>query len=218
MSIRIEIFDGTTPMLEKIQLLSHGMALECLSVAGNILQKNARNVMKRKQHRWHHLVVDGKRRIRLGNMRELGLRISHSTGSILNPDSMSRMITSYLNEKAMVVTVGGKHKSFTPNKRENGVVTGKLGRVPSVDKRTHGILHKLNFGGTLDEQLPYYERTKANSMPMFKNAKYVGYNFMQDGYNESKGAIVEAMTDRYSRLLHKAVNTANIQIKTRVAG
>lgn len=213
MSVRIEIFDGTTPMLEKIQLLSHGMALEVLSVAGSILQKNARNAMKRSSHNWHQIYRNGKMTVKKGELRELGLRINQTTGSSANPDSMSNMITSYLNEKSMVVTIGGRHKSFTPNKRTGGVVTGRLGRINSVGKKTHSIIHKLNFGGYLDKQLPDYERAK-NQIGT-KHTKYKGYHFMEQGYSESKAAMVDAMTNRYNSLLHKAVNRADVKVRRR---
>lgn len=213
MSIRIEIFDGMTPMLEKIQLLSHGMALESLSVAGSHLQREARAAMRRKKHTWHQIFKNGKIIVQQGELRELGLRISHNDGSLANPDSMSAMITSYLNEKSMVVTVGGRHKAFTPTKRENGVVTGKLKRVGSVGKQTHGILHKLNFGGKLSDQLEYYDR--GDNPANFKNATYRGYDFMGQGYRNSISSITEAMTSRYERLLHKAVNRADVKVKSR---
>jgi len=212
-TIRIEIFDGTTPMLEKIQLLSHGMALEMLSVAGSHVQREARVAMRKKSHNWHQVFRNGKIVAEKGELRELGLRISHVDGSLANPNSMSNMITSYLNERAMVATVGGRHKAFTPTKRKDGVATGKLKRVGSVGKQTHGILHKLNFGGRLNQQLPYYKR--GDNPEQFKYVKYTGYGFMAEGYNNAKSAVVDAMTTRYERLLHVAVNRADIKVRRR---
>lgn len=212
MSIRIEIFDGTTPMLEKIRLLSHGMALEMLSVAGSHLQREARKSMRRQSHNWHQLFRNGKIVIKKADLRELGLRISHSDGSLANPNSMSNMITSYLMEKSMTVVIGGKHKSFVPNSRDGGVVTGKRSRVNAVSKSTHSILHKLNFG---ERNEHHTWGGKKESMARFANAKYKGYDFMEQGYSSARSDIVDAMTRRYESLLHKAVNRADIKVRRR---
>lgn len=205
MSIRLEILDGTTPMLEKIMLISHGMALETLSVAGAHLQREARLAMVRKRHQWANEIEGGKRRIyKMQNAnRELGLRMARE-GGLANPKSMSNFITSYLNEKSMVVVVGGRHKSFTPNKRRDGEVVGTMPRVAAVSKASHAILHKLNFG-ELNEN---YTR---KSMRRFRGAQYTGYRFMEEGYAAAKGQIEDAMTRRYETLLHKAVNRAKVK-------
>ena len=218
MSIHIEIQDGTTPMLDEILKLSYGMALESLSVAGSILQKNARNAMKRRSHHWIYDFTSGKRVIKKSTeLKELGLRISQHSGQVENPDSMSNMITSFLMAKSLTVVVGGQHKAFTPIKFTDGKPSGLMGRVGSVGKKTHSILHKLNFGerdefhGWTDENGTWSKK----SMPNFANARYVGYHFMENGYSESKGAIVDAMTKRYSSMLHKAVDRANVKIRKR---
>ena len=143
--------------------------------------------MRRKQHKWQQEVKNGKRRIFIGESRELGLRISHKTGAIENPDSMSHMITSNLMEKSMTVVVGSRHKSFIPNLRKDGIVFGKGKRVNAVSKKTHAILHKMNFGGSLEDQLEDYGRNPENSI--FKNPRYVGYDFMNEGYNNAKSSI-----------------------------
>ena len=52
MSIRIEILDGTSPILDKIATISLGLALECLSISGDIVRKNARNRMKQSRTSW----------------------------------------------------------------------------------------------------------------------------------------------------------------------
>jgi hypothetical protein len=210
MSVRIEIFDGLTPMLEKIALVSRGVALECLSVAGAQLQKQARMAMRRKQHYWHNEYVGGKRKIfkSTSQARELGLRISSATGSVDDPASMANFISSYLDEQHSLVVVGGKHKSFVPKKRENGEVVGTMPRVKGIGTESHAILHKLNFG----ELLPEYPRV---SMPRFRNAKYVGYHFMEDGWRAAQGAIEDSLTRRYEAIIGKAVNRANVKTRKR---
>lgn len=211
MSIRIEILDGITPMLEQIAYISKGAALECLSVAGAHLQRQARVAMRRKHHNWVSFTRDGKRVILKANAstRQLGLRMS-AAGGLDNPDSMSAFITSYLDEKNDLVVVGGRHPRFTPNKRRDGKIVGTMGSVPGVSKASHAILHKLNFGELNDE----YKRV---SMRRFAHARYVGYHFMEAGYNAARSSIEESMTKRYEKIVHKAVLQADVKIRRTTA-
>ena len=209
MSIHIEVFDGTTPMLEKILELSYGMALESLSVAGSALRDEARTAMRSKQHHWFQKLTRDGRMVLYRNpdkLRQLGLRISHSSGRVDDPDSMSSFITSYLMDKSLTVVVGGRHPAFYPVKRRNGQPVGRLGRVAGVSKRTQAILHMMNFG----QALPDYEESYPS-----KGGKREAYRFMEEGYTRARGRIEDAMTRRYEALLSKAVDRANVTIKKR---
>lgn len=213
MTTRIQILDGTTPLLAEIVKLSYGMALESLSVAGAKVQKEARNSLRSKSHNWFQQISNGKRRIYTDGAtnRELGLRMSHSDGSLANPSSMSNFITSYLMEKSLTVVVGGRHSAFSPKKREGGKVTGTLNRVNGVSKASHGIIHKLNFG----ERNSEHSWDGKDSMARFKGANYVARGFMEEGLSASRSGVIDAMTKRYGKLLHRAVDRANVKIITR---
>ena len=209
MSIRITVFDGFTPMVDQIALVSREAALECLSVAGAHLQREARAAMRRHKHPWNpYKRKDGSIGVYFDpkKKRELGLRISHSTLALENPPSMSAMITNYLNEKSMVAVVGGKHKAFVPKKREDGKVVGTLDRVPAVSKRTHAIIHMLNFG----EANPYYEQAALDPSRRF------GYRFMEAGYNAARGRIEESMTKRYEKIIHRHASRGDIKTVKRI--
>lgn len=211
MSIRIEIQDGITPLLDKILELNYGVALESLSIAGAAVQTAARSAMIKQTHNWYSDVIDGKRRIfkAYRQPRELGLRISHDTASVLNPRSMANFINSYLMEKHLVVVIGGGHPSFTPKRRVNGIVVGNMPTIKATSRGTQAILNKLNTGELTEE----YSR---KSMPRFKGAQYVkNRNFMLIGANSAKGDVLSAMTTRYEALLHKAVNNATIRVVKR---
>lgn len=219
MSVKIEIYDATTPLLEKIALLSRGVALESLSVAGSKIQKAARSALRSHSHNWFQYVRDGKVIIKKEEnaLRELGLRMSHSSGDAANPSSMANFITSYLNEKSLLVVVGGRHKSLTPTKFDNGEAVGKMGRVSGVSKQSQAILHKLNTGErTITDKSGNIQHTwdgQTKSMRRFQNAKYKGRRFMEAGYSSSASSVVDSMTKRYELLLGKAVNRATIKVK-----
>jgi len=210
MSTHLSIYDGTTPLLDEILKLSYGVALESLSVAGSILRDNARKSMKSKSHHWVSDYATGKRVIKkdLSSFKELGIRIS-SSGTAANPASMSSMLTSFLMPKSLTVVIGGKHPSATLTKYTDGKPSGSI-RVKGVGKATHAILHKLNFG---ERNEHHSWNGNKDSMKRFRDAKYVGYHFMEDGYSAAKSGIEDALTKRYEKLLHKAVNRADVKVK-----
>ena len=107
--IKIGVFDGVTPLLQEIQIRSREMALEALSVAGSKVQKEARAAMATKRTPWTHGISEstGRRRIYKDGSNPVGRRRSHSTGDILDPKSMSSMLTSYLMDKKLTVVIGG---------------------------------------------------------------------------------------------------------------
>lgn len=213
MSIRLQIFDGATPLLDKIAKISVGMALESLSVAGAHVQKQARISLRSKSHNWHQSIIDGKKQIRYdgSQMRELGVRMSQKDGTTASPRSMANFINSYLMAERLTVVIGGMHKGFNPVKYQDGFPVGSLPKVAGVSKGSHAILHKLNFGELNEE---YTSRVRPKSMKRFENANYKGYRFMQEGYGRAKPLVEDAMTRRAERLFHEAVN--KVEIRRRV--
>lgn len=214
MAIRIVVFDNTTPLLDEMAKLSVSLALEVLSVSGAKLQKEARKSMRSKSHRWHKAIVNGKLRIQYTNNADniLGQRLNIKSKS--NTPSMANMITSRLIEDRLTVVVGGGHKSFLPSIRRDGKFVGKGDRVFGVGLNTLSILHKLNFGDrefTHGSSHHKHAWGSAYERSVFKNVKFKGYHFMEEGYNNAKPAILDAMTSRYENLLHKAVNNAKIK-------
>jgi hypothetical protein len=208
MSVRVEVFDGVTPMLEKILELSYTTALESLSVAGNAIREEARSAMRSKTHNWFQKMTSEGRMVLYRNpnkLRELGLRISHATGQVDDPESMQNFITSYLMEKKLTVVVGGRHRAFRPKMIRDGKIVGTLGRVNAVGRETHAILHMMNFG----EAIPGYEADYN------KGGERKGYHFMEEGFSHARGRVADAMTKRYESLLHKAVDRANVKIVKR---
>jgi len=220
MSIRLEVFDAATPMLEKIMQISYGMALESLSVAGAKVQSAARKALKSKSHNWHQLIdlETHKRKIfkDMSQARELGRRMSYDSGGDASPNSMANMITSNLIAKHLTVVIGGKHKSFQPRRYKDGKDQGSFGgRVKGVGVDTFGILHKLNAG---ERNQDHNWAGSKKSMKGFELANYQAYNFMEEGAMMAQGAVLAAMTTRYESLLHKAVNNANIRVVKRNIG
>lgn len=207
MSIRIEILDGTSPILDKIATISLGLALECLSISGDIVRKNARNRMRQSRTNWFARKSNGKILWykHPSATKELGRRISMKSGSPVNPDSMSNMINSYLMEKSYTVVIGGSHPRTKPKRRENGEVKGYLPPLPPVSKATKAILHKLNTG----QQSADYK----NPHQQYKNPRYLGYHFMEKGYMDSKAAIIDVMTRRYETMFGRATNNIKAQAR-----
>ena len=202
---RIEIFDGTIPLLDKIGELAPNVALESLSIAGDIMRKNARNEMKRSRTNWYKSYEDGKRKIwrDTSATKELGTRLASS------PDSMSNFITSYIGAASMTVVIGGRHPRSKQFKRRNGEIVGSY-NLQAVSKSSHAILHKLNFG----EQNDYYKRSvRPNSIKGFENAKYKDQQFMQKAYFSSRARIEDVMTIRLARILEQSISRVNVKLR-----
>lgn len=219
-SIRLEIYDGMTPMLDRIMELSYGTALEGLSVAGSEVQKATRASLKSKSHNWHQMIdpETNKRRIfkNTNELRELGRRMSYDSGGDASPNSMASMITSRVNPKHLSVIIGGKNSSFQPRSYKDGKDVGSYGsRVKAVGADTFSILHKLNTG---ERNSDHNWVGSKKSMEGFKLANYEAYNFMEEGAMMAQGAVLDAMTSRYQTLLHKAVNNAKIRVVKRNIG
>ncbi|WBC28538.1 hypothetical protein TPMD03_63 [Thiohalocapsa phage LS06-2018-MD03] len=215
MSIRVEVFDKTIPLIEEIMKLSYTVALESLSASGSYIRESARQSLDSKQHHWFQTISGGKRKIfkDLGNLRQLGLRLNYETGGAGNPKSMSNLINSYLDKKALTVVIGGKHPTFRPDIYRDGKYKGKYTKkIDGVGKDAFAILHKLNTG---ERNSDHTWSGSRKSMKGFENAQYKGYNFMEEGANASKGLVLESMTKRYNKILHKATSRVNVQVVKR---
>lgn len=211
---KITIYDNTIPLLDEMLGRSYGLAQESLSVAGIAVMKNARNEMKRYRHHWSHELKNGKRWIfnNKNEYYELGARISHSSGSKDNPDSMSSMISSYLAPKSLTVVIGGSHPTFAPRKFKDGLVTGTMSPVKGVGSKGRAILHKLNTGEVSDEH-PYSKISSSINKP-FENRdrKYIKRPFMDRAWNNSQSHINDKLKTRYENSFYRVFN--NIKIKT----
>jgi hypothetical protein len=212
------VYDGLNPLLDEIANLSRGVALESLSVAGSKIRDSARAEFERSEgHRWFQQILNksvgklGNRRIYQSkdSYKLFGLRTSYKTGQLSNPPSMKSFITSYLMDKSLTVVVGGMHPKFKPIIYRDGKVKGTLPSVAGVSKRSHAILHKLNYG----EQNEYHRWDEGKeSIKQFKN-KWKPRHFMGKGYGQAKPAVNEALTKRLLQHVGKAVN--RIEIKKR---
>lgn len=221
MTIRLTIYDGMNPLLDEIAKLSHGVALESLSVAGSKIRDSARAEFERSEgHQWFQKIIKGKSR-KLGNRRIyqnkdsykiFGLRTSYETGGLAKPPSMKNFITSYLMGKSFTVVIGGKHPKFRPIKYREGKVQGRMATVEGVSKASHAILHKLNFG----EQNEHHRwKEGKKSIEQFKG-RWKARHFMGKGYAQARPAVNEALTKRLLQHIGKAVNRVEIK-KRRVA-
>jgi hypothetical protein len=75
MSIRVEIHDEGSGLLQQIALVSHEAGLEALSKSGFQIQKEARKALRSKTHHWVKEFVNGRLKLRLDHqqLRELGV-------------------------------------------------------------------------------------------------------------------------------------------------
>jgi hypothetical protein len=211
MSIHLVLYDGATPVLDQIALVSRNAALECLNIAGSKLAKASRAEMKRMTTPWTR-VYDEKGRMHLkfdtSNRRQLGLRESHEGGGTprYGPASMANFITWYLNPNAMMVVVGGKHRQFQPMRYDGAKEPVPYGdKQPAVSKASHSILHMLNFGEALPDYMP----------GVLPPERRVGYHFMEKGYAAARGDIVDALTERYNRIIGRQAKRGDLKIRQR---
>lgn len=213
MTIRLEILDGATPLLEQIYLMSREAALEVLSKSGNYIRKAERNAMTSFYHQWQNEMVNGKRRVWKSReaSRVLGARTAISSArSYVTPKTanMSAFITSYLDEKNLLVVVGGRHKQVRQSIRRDGEVVGST-TLYGVSRSTHGILEKLALGRRTAD---YKRYSRPGSWPNFANASYVARDFVTPGI-AAAGAEIAVATDRMAKLIGKQV--ARVEIKRR---
>jgi len=210
-SVKIQIYDGFTPLLDKIATLSYGLGMDALDQSANTIRKSIRNQMElSSRHLWSQSVVNGKRRIHRGvtAKRPGSNMMNHKTGGPYRPNHMKNFITSWVSERHMVAVVGGMHKAYRPKLRRNGKVVGTGRKVGGVSEATYGILKKLNDGNANDSS---YKKARPSSMPGFKNAKYKKRNFVEKGRTIAIPRVKQIMGDKLEMLIAKQVNRANIK-------
>ena len=217
MAIKLEIFDGTIPLLDEIAKVNNGAANEALSVAGTIVRNAIRTEFKLSQkHSWFQRVINGKRTIFISDRANkiFGKRFSHSNGRVENPANMFNFITSYLDERNNLVVIGGKHKAFRASRYEDGVKVGTFGRVAGVSQKTHAILIKLNSGVLTDE---FKQIGSSRGNPLFRNANYKARGFIERGRARGLVMAVPAIRKRYEQIIGKRINNADGQPLERLA-
>jgi len=213
--IKIQVCDAITPMMIELEKRTLGFAQEALQVAGAHVAKAARTEMRKMTTDWINWVSRGKYRFAKSSgaiTKELGQRISHTTGRIENPSSVANMIDFYLGDKSLTVVVGGAHPRFAPKVFDKGVVVGHKSKQSSVSVKTRAIIHKLNTGEVTSEH-PYSRDT---AVP---NANYVkNRHFMERGYTMAAGAVGESMKKRFADSFLEAANTIDMGCHRAQAG
>lgn len=223
MSVRITIYDGATPMLDQIALISRMAGLAALDKAGKELLKSTREAFKAStSHYWHLTIVNGKRRYWYGQPRaEFGKRQS-PTGKA-GPDNMVQHITSYLMDKSLTLVVGGKHKAFRAKYygsawdagvRDPAQVKEAGNRTGHTDKGTWEILNKLAKGGRLSQQSDAYKNTRLKyphvgpSDPFFRPR-----NWHDRGRSAAMPAVQNMMGDMLAQMIGRQVNRTTAKVK-----
>lgn len=215
MSVKLQIYDGMTPMLDKIAMIHYGMGLDVLDQAGQKMRKSIRTALERSpRHRWQQKIVNGKRVIFRGQgKRPRGMMFSHTRGGIHQPGHIKHYITSYLMERSMTVVVGGKHPRFRAKTRRNGKVTGYQKAVQAVGDTAYGILQKIDAGGTYDEQSSDYKKARPSTIKSFKNARYRRTNFVAKGRNAAMSGVRDLMTNKLEQLIGRQVNRETVKMR-----
>lgn len=211
--IKLTIYDGATPMLDKIASVSYGLALDVLDQAGQKVRKAKRKALKSTSHGWDMKISkNGKRYITYDSKKKkiTGGRKYHKDGNAGKPESMANFVTSYLMERNMTVVIGGMHPTHTPKTRRNGKVVGYQAKQKGITEKTYAILEKLDTGVISDD---YKRLVRKKSMPRFKNAKYKARNWSSKGYLASKGEVTNLMTTKYATLLGKQLNNIDVKVK-----
>ena len=211
--IKLTIYDGATPMLDKIASVSYGLGLDVLDQAGQKVRKAKRAALKSTSHGWDMKISkNGKRYITYDSKKQkiTGGRKYHNSGNTGKPESMANFINSYLMERNMTVVIGGMHPTFTPKTRRDGKVVGNQAIQKGVTAKTYAILEKLDTGNTSGE---YENLVRRKSMSKFANAKYKKRNWSGKGYAASKGEVTNLMTTKYATLLGKQLSNIDVVAK-----
>lgn len=203
MTIRIEINTvGAVTALDKIAEVSRVSAMEAMSKAGSAVRDEGRKNLRQARTIWWQKYYNGKRRVEAGKRHRFGNRISHgfrgTAGELDNPDSMAAMITSYLNEKSMVMVIAGKHKAFRPMMIKDGVIKGRGRRIDPTSKATHGILNKLETGET--------NKYSSNRLFHGKPTKFRARNFMSRAVSSKRGYINNMTGKTLEKLIQKQID------------
>ena len=218
-------------LLVGLHSISKGIMLEQSSKAGNIAREAVRREFRKSTTEWtqaYETDKNGNKRrvLRKGSIAggnfvmaktnfQLGKRIKHRRkGGLDNPPNMANFITSYTHETTGTTVVGGKHKSFTPNKIRNGEIVGTLPRVGGVSKQTISILEKLNFGNLNGKHAQYFKwKNGKDSIEQF-DGKWKQRNFFEKGWSASRGVVITTMTNELQRhIAQKANNTDLSKVK-----
>jgi hypothetical protein len=222
MSIKLIIYDGATPMLDKIATIHYGMGLDVLDQAGQKMRKSIRMAMAlSSRHNWQQevrMITRGKNKgknrrvIFQGAIKEVGSKMmNHSTGSIHQPGNMKHLISSYLMERKMTMVVGGMSPRHTPVKRRDGKIMGKLNRQPAITKGSYAILKKLNSGDANDAD--YKAHARAESIERFKNAHYKPRRFVEKGRAMAMPAVMNLMTNKLEKMIGQQVNKETVKAR-----
>ena len=230
MSLKIQIYDGATPMLDKIATIHYEMGLDVLDHAGQKMRKSIRSAFRSasNDHLWHQKYIDGKLRIWEGKTTyKFGTRLYHTDKSnSADPKNMENFINSWLQPRHMQVVVAGKHKGGRQPIRRDGKITGLSDKISGVSKSTYRILQKLNEGGKSDGSYDKLTRTNAEYEKSrraeskrirrndnFKNATYKPRKFIEAGRNASLGEVKELMTNTLEKLIQRQVNRVQVKMK-----
>jgi len=213
MAIRIEIHDGSIPMLEEIIEINYGMALDALDHAGIILRESTRKAFLASRTNWRQSYIKGELKIfKTSSSNVLGKRMSHvgktSSGS---PDNMKSFITSNLMTKSLTMVVGGKHGKLRPKLRKDGKVVGFARPVGAVTKGSYAILQKLNSGDVDTDNNDYNSKVRPSvDMRKFRNPSYKKQNFIERGRANAMGQVRSIMTDKLEKLIQKKIDRTNV--------
>jgi len=210
MAIRIEIHDGSVPMLEKIIEINYGMALDALDHAGIVLRDSTRKAFRASRTNWRQSYIKGELKIfRTSSSNVLGKRMSHvGKNSNGTPDNMESFITSNLMTKSLTMVVGGKHGRLKPMLRKDGKVVGYAKTVGAVTKGSYAILQKLNSGDVDTDDNDYVDKVRAKSK--FRNPNYKGQNFIERGRANAMGQVRSIMSDKLEKLIQKKIDRINV--------
>jgi hypothetical protein len=218
-------------LLVGLHSVSKGIMLEQSSKAGNIAREAVRREFKKSTTEWTQAYEKDKngntrRVLRKGSIAggnfvmektnfQLGKRIKHRRkGGLDNPPSMANFITSYTHETTGTTVVGGKHKSFTPNKMKDGEIVGTLPRVGAVSKQTIAILEKLNFGHLQGKHSEYLRWKKGKKSIEQFDGTWKKRNFFEKGWSAARGTVITTMTNELQKhIAQKANNTDLSKVK-----
>ena len=215
MSIKLTIYDGATPMLDKIAEVHYGQALDALDHAGIKLREATRREFRSSKTKIKQFYdKNGNLGIIKGKTPhfDLGKRISHKNKT--NSDktaNMESLITSNLMIDSLTMVVAGRHKKMTPKKRRDGKVVGSFSSM-AVNKGSYGILQKLNDGDDDGEFYKTVKRTKQQH-EIFDKMEFRKQNFIEKGRLSAMPGVHDIMTNKYSQLLQKQLDRVNVNSK-----
>ena len=213
----VEINDMTTPMLQAIAAVSRDVAFEHMSKVGFRTKLNAGKQMNQQRNRHSWLNRKSKAGGRSyyyskSKQKNLGHR-TNPDGKLDNPPSMKAMISWFLMEKSGVLIIGGKSPAHRPIKRRDGEIVGVMDRQAPITAQTQAIIHKLDTGERNSNHGWGHLGRDIESMDRFKNARYRGRRFMQDGFNRSIPYMKQELTSGYEKTVGRAVNKVKVKLK-----